>query len=153
MRNLTSNQISGIVWTNKALTAVGYISYPLLLALLCMFEPVLLPQEIVVPAAGFIAVTIVRHLVNAPRPYENGGAPALIDKSTKGHSFPSRHTFCMFMIAYAWLAWQPIVGIILLACAITLATCRVLLRVHFPRDVIAAAILATLFAIIGFWIL
>lgn len=134
------------------LTTVGYISYPTLLVLLWFFAPELLAQDIVVPAAGFLAVTIVRNLVNAPRPYENGGEPPLIDKTTSGHSFPSRHTFCMFMIAYTWLDWQVAAGIILLCCAVLLAICRVVLRVHYPRDVIAAAILATLFAVLGYWV-
>lgn len=143
-------QVKIIAGINKALTIVGYVSYPLLLILLCMFDPWLLPQDIVVPAAGFAAVTIVRNIVNAPRPYENDGPPPLIEKSTKGHSFPSRHTFCMFMIAYTWLDWEPAIGIVLLACAVLLATCRVVLRVHFTRDVIAAAILATAFAVLGY---
>lgn len=152
MIELSKQQITVITWINKTLTVVGYVAYPLLLVLLCIFDPWLLPQDIVMPAAGFAAVTIVRHIVNAPRPYENGGKPALIDKQTKGHSFPSRHTFCMFMIAYTWLDWQLAVGIVLLVCSVVMAVCRVVLRVHFPRDVIAAAILATAFAILGYWV-
>lgn len=150
-------RVNRIVWTNKILTGVGYLAYPLLIVLLIIFEPELATRDIVVPASGFLAVSIMRSLVNAPRPYENGGPAPLIDKQTKGRSFPSRHTFCMFMIALTWFTWQPlignIVGSVLLICAVILAICRVKLRVHFPHDVVFAALLAFLFALVGYIVL
>ena len=143
---------------NKALTAIGYIAYPLLLALVWAFSPQLLARCIVVPGAAFVVLSAFRYLYDAPRPYENGGPAALVPKSTHGRSFPSRHTFCMFMIAFAWMTWQPAsapaigpaIGCVLTAGAIVMACARVALGVHYPRDVIAGGIAAAVFSALGY---
>lgn len=143
---------------NKALTAVGYVAYPLLLALLWAFSPQLLARCIVVPAAGFVVLSVFRRLYDAPRPYENGGPAALVPKATQGRSFPSRHTFCMFTIAFAWMTWQPafapalgpVVGALLFAGAVVMAASRVTLGVHHPRDVVAGALAAGAFSALGY---
>ncbi len=144
----------GIV--NKALTALGYVAYPTLLILLFFFDRVLLVRCISVPAIAFVVVTVIRSVYNAPRPYETPGVEPLFPKSTLGKSFPSRHTFCMFMIAFSWMTWVPwglIVGGILTVLACVMARIRVLARVHFARDVIAGALFAALFAVVGYLVL
>lgn len=142
---------------NKALTVLGYVSYPLLLALLFVFDRGLLAGCVAVPAAGFIVLSVARRIIDAPRPYEGeGGRPALIGKSTQGRSFPSRHTFSMFMIAFAWMSWVPqgvVFGCVLALCACALAVARVALGVHHVRDVVAAAVVALAFSLIGYLLL
>ena len=139
---------------NRTATAIGYIAYPLLLILLAIFDLPALALRIAVPAAGFVIVSVFRYLYNAPRPYEGpSGRPALIGKSTKGKSFPSRHTFCMFMIAFAWISWVPwgiAPGCVLSALAVGMAVSRVALGVHYTRDVIAGAAAALAFSLIGY---
>lgn len=139
-----------LIGANTALTAIGYVAYPLLLVLVALFDRALLVRCIVVPAVGFIACTIVRDAVDAPRPYEVTGAAPLIPKDTRGHSFPSRHTFCMFTIACTWLLWQPLVGGALLASSCAMAVIRVKGGVHFLRDVVAGAVLAIIICAIGY---
>lgn len=139
-----------LIILNKALTLAGYVLYPLLLVLLAVFEPRLLARCIVVPAVGFVLLTLLRRAVNAPRPYEKLAIEPLIKKDTRGKSFPSRHTLCMFMIAVTWLVWQPVVGAVLLAASVLMATARVLGGVHFPRDVIAGAAFALVMGAIGY---
>lgn len=139
-----------LIVLNKALTVIGYIAYPLLLVLLAIFDRTLLLRCIVVPAVGFIICTLIRTTINAPRPYEVTGNAPQIPKDTQGKSFPSRHTFCMFMIACSWLLWQPIVGAVLLLLACMMAVIRVIGGVHFLRDVIAGAILALAVCAIGY---
>lgn len=148
---LDSRSVRAIALTNRVLTITGYIAYPVLLIALAVWQPSLLTREILVPAIGFVAVSVFRNLYNAPRPYEVSGKPPLIPKSTKGKSFPSRHTFCMFMIAMGWLRWIPVVGMALISCGCIMAVMRVMLGVHYPKDVIAGALIAILFGIIGFW--
>lgn len=135
---------------NAVLTGVGYVAYPTLLLLLALLAPGLLLRCLVIPAVGFAICTVMRSFVNAPRPYERLGAAPLIPKDTRGKSFPSRHAFCMFTIAYSWLVWQPAAGIILFAMACLLAAIRVLGGVHFPRDVVAGAILASIVCGVGY---
>ncbi|WP_283169602.1 phosphatase PAP2 family protein [Curtanaerobium respiraculi] len=136
---------------NRALTYLGYVAYPLLLVvLLFRSDLALLVRCVLVPGVAFAAITLFRAWCNAPRPYEVLAIDPLIKKDTGGKSFPSRHTFSMFMIAFAWLAAEPLLGILLLLGACVLAVVRVLGGVHFPRDVVAGALLALAFYIIGF---
>lgn len=141
---------SALIRANRALTALGYIAYPLLLALLAIFDRALLLRCIAVPAAGFLICTLIRNAVDAPRPYEAGGPAPRIPKDTRGKSFPSRHAFCMFTIACTWLTWQPIAGAALLACACIMAAIRVVGGVHYPRDVAAGAALAIAICAAGY---
>lgn len=139
-----------LIIANRALTAIGYVAYPSLLVLLAIFDRGLLVRCIAVPAVGFIICTLIRNAVNAPRPYEVTGVPPRIPKDTRGRSFPSRHTFCMFTIACTWLVWQPIVGCVLLALACIMAAIRVIGGVHFLRDVLAGAGLAIALCAAGY---
>lgn len=164
---------------NKLLTYAGYVAYPLLLVLLALdalgiwgsgagalsateaasattdtdnreASAWLLARCIVVPALAFAAVSIFRRIYNAPRPYEALNIQPLIIKDTHGKSFPSRHTFSMFMISVTWLAWQPIVGGVLLVAGVFMGAIRVLGGVHFPRDVVAGALAAIAAGFVGY---
>ncbi len=142
--------LAAVLGTNKALTLLGYICYPLLFVLLALFEPGLLVRCILVPGISFALVTLFRRGVNAERPYEQLDIDPLIKKETKGKSFPSRHTFSMFMIATTWLVWSPTVGALLLIASVLMACVRVVGGVHFPRDVIAGAVIALACAAVGY---
>lgn len=142
--------VRALIWANSVLTALGYIAYPLLLVLLAIFAPDKIARAIIVPAISFVAVSIFRYIYNAPRPYEALAIDPLIKKDTHGKSFPSRHTFCMFMIAATWFYRQPLVGVILGISGCFMAVVRVLGGVHFPRDVIVGAIVAIACALIGY---
>lgn len=150
MKTITADNARLLIAANRALTALGYVAYPLLLVLLWIFAPWLLTRCVAAPAAGFVVVSVFRYVYNAPRPYELKGAAPLIPKSTKGKSFPSRHTFCMFMIAFTWMTWMPAIGALLAACAVFMGWVRVALGVHFTRDVVAGFATAALFALVGY---
>lgn len=140
-----------LIWANKILTIMGYVAYPLLLALVAIDHAWAdLAKFIVVPGVGFVVLSVFRKLYNAPRPYEVLAIEPLIHKDTIGKSFPSRHTFSMMMIACSWLAWNLPVGIVLALCACAMACIRVIGGVHFPRDVVVGALFAVLCAIVGY---
>ncbi|WP_172135098.1 phosphatase PAP2 family protein [Adlercreutzia sp. ZJ473] len=153
---------------NKLLTCVGYVAYPLLLALLAASALAggagaeaagglaagaaggaagaggsaawwALACCVAVPAALFAACSLLRRAVNAPRPYEALPIDPLIKKDTRGKSFPSRHTFSMFAIAAAWMTFLPAAGAALMAAGVFMGGVRVLGGVHYPRDVVAGA--------------
>lgn len=100
-------------------------------------------KALLIPAIGFCLLTVLRKAVNAPRPYEVFEASPIIPKNTSGLSFPSRHTFSIFVIATTMQICSPVawVGPVALCLACVLAVLRVLGGVHFPRDVIAGALL------------
>lgn len=139
---------------NKALTLLCYVGYPLLLGLVFFRWPLgLFLRALLVPGISFVAVSVFRAKLSAPRPYEVLDIDPLIHKNTHGKSFPSRHVFSVFVIAATWLYFYPTIGIVLLIAGVLLAAVRVLGGVHFPRDVIAGALLGLLSGWIGLWLI
>lgn len=143
-----------LVLANDVLTKAGYLAYIALVILTAIFDVADLAEFIIIPALGFISISAIRYLVNEPRPYESSDLPPLIPKKTSGKSFPSRHAFCMFMIALSWVFFTPapfpplglIVGPLLLICACLMACLRVICRVHYIHDVVAGALFAVAFS-------
>lgn len=128
---------------NRGIVAVFYVAYALLLGWAGMSDPWKLVPLLGVTAGAFVAVTLFRKRFNAPRPYERCAIVPLIARDGAGKSFPSRHAFSAFAIATSWFAASIPVAIVLLVAAIALAICRVLGGVHFPRDVIAGALVGS----------
>ena len=92
------------------------------------------------------SVSIIRKILNAPRPYEKYDIIPLYNKTTKGCSFPSRHTFSAFVIAFTISVFNPLLSIPVFIMGVILA----ISRVHFLKDVIVGAISALICGIIGF---
>lgn len=145
--------LRALVLVNDGLKGLCYLLYPMLLILVALYEPSLLLKEVLVPAVLFIGLSVFRRLYNAPRPYEALAIDPLMHKDTQGKSFPSRHIFSVFMIAMCWLAYCPPLGIALLVSGVVMAIIRVIGGVHYPKDVIAGALVAVFGGILGLWIL
>ena len=96
---------------------------------------------ILVPAASFVAVSVFRRLYNAKRPYEIYDFKPLIPKDTTGKSFPSRHVFSIFVIGSSVFWYYPLSGGVVCLMGCVLAAIRVAVGVHFPKDVIAGAVI------------
>ena len=105
---------------------------------------------VAVSGVPFIILTMVRGFINAPRPYELIGfykdSPP---KGKCGKSFPSRHVFSIFLIATLTFTHLPVLSLILLVLGAALAVSRVLLGIHFMRDVIAGALSGVASGVIG----
>lgn len=100
------------------------------------------------PAAGFIFLSMVRNGINRKRPYEKYDIIPLIEKDTKGHSFPSRHVFSAFAIGAIFVPVSPKLAVICLAAGTVIALCRVLSGVHFIIDVVFGAAFGTAFSLV-----
>ena len=137
----------------RALTYLSYVVYPCLLIWLFVTGNENLWKAVVVPAAGFIILSVFRYCKNAPRPYEVFDMPPLIVKNTKGKSFPSRHVFSAFIIAVTAGYFCLWLGIALGICGVLLAVTRVLAGVHFTKDVAAGCISGIGLGILGFILL
>ena len=89
-------------------------------------------------AVEFIILSLVRHIVHAPRPYEDFGLghPSGKEKKTRHGAFPSRHVFCTALLGCVCFLFSGLFGAILLGLSALLAVDRVLLGFHYPRDVI-----------------
>ncbi len=137
------------VISGKVITLAVYIFYPIFLIYLYSISYSGLIKIVLIPLVSFIVLSIVRRLINAPRPYEKFDIKPLYDKHTKGQSCPSRHTFSAFVIGFCAMYVSVPLGVVLTLLAVILAVTRVLCGVHFIRDVVWGTIAAALAAIIG----
>ena len=138
---------------NRVLTLSCYFLYPALLLWAFVTRDPRLLRLVVVPAVSFAALSLFRKALDRPRPYEALDIVPLIPRDKKGASFPSRHVFSVFVIAMAWGWVCPPVGWFLGAVGVLLAAVRVVAGIHFPRDVLAGALLGVACGAVGFYLL
>lgn len=136
----------------KLLPGIVYVAYPLLIVYLGVWHRENLLRGILIPAIGFLLVTVLRAWINAPRPYEAMGIPAITPKDTKGKSFPSRHAACGSVIAVTAMFTAPPLGWTLLVISLLIALSRVLAGVHYIKDVTAGWLLGAAVGLLGFLI-
>lgn len=127
---------------DRSITALVFCSYPIFLGYL-MFKKQLLDLVfcILIPAISFLLVSFFRKIYFAPRPYELLEIEPLLEKETKGKSFPSRHIFSIFMIGMTFFYQVRLLGIVVLSLGVVLSYVRVVGGVHFPKDAAAGAVL------------
>ena len=127
------------------LTRVFYVSFAVQIIILLWFKPWHALILTIASALGFALLTLIRDKINAPRPYEVLRIPPVMPKDTKGHSFPSRHTFSAVLILGNWILihgltncpWMvPVIGFHGVL-TIYIMVARVLLTLHFPKDILA----------------
>ena len=105
---------------------------------------------ILVPALGFVLLTLVRKWINQLRPYETWEIVPLLDKDSSGNSMPSRHVFSATIISMACLHANLPVGLILLLLSALLGLVRVLGGVHYPKDVLVGYACGLIWGILFF---
>ncbi|HAM16844.1 MAG TPA: phosphatase PAP2 family protein [Eggerthellaceae bacterium] len=150
-RSDAARRVVGLL--DRGLVALVACGYGGALAWLAVCQDARILRAVLVPLATFLLVTVVRKLLDAPRPYEQFDIDPIIRKDTRGLSLPSRHIASAVIIAFA-LAWlNPLWGALgFVACAVVAFT-RIVGGVHFPRDVAAAAVLSALCGLVGFFVL
>ena len=109
----------------------------------------LLARAVLVPGAVFGGGSVLRAVLNRPRPYQQPGFVPLLPKETLGRSFPSRHALSAAVIAAAWLPVSPAACTVLAVLALALCAARVLAGVHTPADVLAGAALGFALGALG----
>ena len=105
---------------------------------------------ILVPALGFVLLTLVRKWINQPQPYETWEIVPLLDKDSSGHSMPSRHVFSATIISMACLHANLPLGLVLLVFSALLGLVRVLGGVHYSKDVLVGYACGLLWGILFF---
>ena len=146
-----------LVFTLKLIGAVSVSLIVLLFAyalgvLVFFGEYVSALKLTVLTAVPFLAVTALRTLINCERPYEVFDIAELSDLRSgarHGHSVPSRHVFSAFIIGVMWLKYSLPLGIVGIVLGVYIAVQRVLLGIHFPRDVISGAVIGSLSGLVG----
>ena len=152
---LRSNQerANRVTSLNHVLTALVFCVYPLYLFMLFADKDPWLWRAILVPAVSFVGLSIVRKIINAPRPYEKFDMPPVLEKDTKGKAFPSRHGFSVFIIAMTIFYEHPGTGVMLGIIGLLLGIVRVLVGVHEPKDIAAGALAGIVCGIVGYYVI
>lgn len=148
-----SNTIKAL---HDVLPVIMLVFYPLQLIYLLYtngFKNETFLKFLLVPLGVLIFVSVLRHIVNAKRPYEKYNYTPVVNKNTKGKSFPSRHTASAFIIAMAFLSLDISIGIIMLLIATLIGVIRVLSGVHFIRDVVGGALISIVVGSICFFLI
>ena len=134
-------------------TLLYAIVYPLTLVWLMLTRDPRIIRVLLVPAACFLLVTLIRPIINRQRPYDFFNAePVGPYRSGKGKSMPSRHTAsaAAIAIAVAYVFPHPVVFAAAAALALLIGALRVLSGQHFISDVLAATLLSVLISLIGY---
>ena len=109
-----------------------------------------LSTYILVPALGFVLLTLTRKWINQPRPYEAWEIVPLLDKDSSGNSMPSRHVFSATIISMACLHASLPAGLVFLFSSAFLGLVRVLGGVHYPKDVLVGYACGLIWGILFF---
>ena len=128
--------IRTIRYADLFLTGIMYVLYPLLVLYLLFSHDERLIRTVLVPGISFVLVTVIRSLINRPRPYAAHQISPLIHKDKQGESMPSRHAFSAAVISMAFFRIMPWAGIVLLVLSALECLIRVIAGVHYPSDVI-----------------
>ena len=134
-------------------TAVSVMAFAFLAVVAFLKSPLSLLKLAVITGVPFVAVTVIRKLINAPRPYELYEFYSTLPKERCGSSFPSRHSFSAFAIGTALCFVYPIIGATVLVFGLLMCASRVLLGIHFIRDVVCGALIGVGTSVIGMMIM
>lgn len=147
--------LSLLKWTNRLVTLLMPLLYFYVLwaAYLKASKTWIVLAYLLVPATGFIVLSVIRKRMNWPRPYELGTFPPLLNREGKGSSMPSRHVFSAAIISTVAWGVHPLLSVLGLSLALLLAGVRVLAGVHFVRDVVVGFVVALLWGIVSFSLL
>ena len=145
--------LSLLKWTNRLVTLLMPLLYFYVLwaAYLKASKTWIVLAYLLVPATGFIVLSVIRKRMNWPRPYELGTFPPLLNREGKGSSMPSRHVFSAAIISTVAWGVNPLLSFLGLSLALLLAGVRVLAGLHFVRDVVVGFLSAILWGFFWFY--
>lgn len=147
--------LSLLKWTNRLVTLLMPLLYFYVLwaAYLKASKTWIVLAYLLVPAIGFIVLSVIRKRMDWPRPYELGTFPPLLNREGKGSSMPSRHVFSAAIISTVAWGVHPLLSVLGLSLALLLAGVRVLAGLHFVRDVVVGFLSAILWGFFWFYLL
>jgi undecaprenyl-diphosphatase len=96
---------------------------------------------LVANALSHAAVQVLKRTVVRARPCDAGGHPLALVDLPDPFSFPSGHTAAATALAVSATMARPLVGLLAVPFAVLVGYTRVRLRVHYPSDVLAGALL------------
>ena len=145
-------RIKSFMFLYKILPLIVFISYSILCIWLLVERDIRILKVIFIPLVIFILVTIIRKIINTPRPYVVLNIEPLVKRSKTGESFPSRHVLSVCIIAVSCFYINVWIGVFMSVIAILIAVIRVLSGVHFIKDVAVGAFISYVIGGLAFWL-
>jgi membrane-associated phospholipid phosphatase len=142
------------VWLDRAMWLITQIGSVWMVALVAVGAYALRERRF---AVGFVLgsltlllfVTIIKALTDRARPFRAMQDTRVVGIREPGLSFPSGHTTqTFFMMTLVVAVYEPmwLVSILLYGIALLVGVTRVYLGVHYPRDVMAGAVVGVMWA-------
>jgi membrane-associated phospholipid phosphatase len=120
---------------------------------LYLIGPRLLSYELMLGTLTlWMVVEIVKFMVNRSRPFIRLTQARILGFRAIGRSFPSGHTsqaFFMATLVSQHFHANALVVLVLYALALTVGITRMYVGAHYPRDVLAGAILGSVWGFLG----
>jgi undecaprenyl-diphosphatase len=92
-------------------------------------------------AVAVVSNQVIHAIWDRPRPYETHQISHPWSSATDA-SFPSDHASASLAIAFAVVAFDPVVGAVFIVAAVLIAVGRVLIGAHYPADIGASLLVA-----------
>ena len=140
--------------TMMALTELGNGIATVVIALVLYFavNPHLAYEFIFGTLTLWLVVETIKFLIKRPRPFSKLKDVRVVGTRARGKSFPSGHTAQAFYMATMLLQYfkaNVFIAVVLYLLAALVGTTRMYMGMHYPRDVLAGAILGTFWGFIG----
>lgn len=145
------------VWLDRTMRTItefgnGVVTF-IIAAALYFFENHLLAYEFIFATLVlWLIVEILKVMIRRSRPFAKLSDVRIVGARARGHSFPSGHTsqaFYMATILTHYFHTGPGVAFVLYFAALLVGITRMYMGMHYPRDVLAGAILGTCWGLIG----
>ena len=100
----------------------------------------------------WIVVELIKAFVRRSRPFIHLTQARIVGRQMSGRSFPSGHTsqaFLMATLIAAHFQANPLIIFLIFTGALLVGITRIYVGAHYPRDVLAGAILGSVWGILG----
>jgi undecaprenyl-diphosphatase len=114
-----------------------------------------LPVFLHLAVMAIITSTLYRYLkkwTKRPRPFANDARIHVWTAPLDEFSFPSGHTLHAVSFTLVTVAYYPMLAVVLIPLAISIALSRVVLGLHYPSDVFAATVIGSVLTWASFFI-